>query len=92
MNDAWEEGDESYDTSAPRIFMVLDILNEDIGKIKVLYQEHQRDMLTKMKLIYDVRISNFKAEYKYDLYTHDDIKTTSHIAVEWFENVKDNKF
>ncbi|MFP3666336.1 DUF600 domain-containing protein [Priestia sp. SIMBA_032] len=92
LNDALEEAEESYDTSAARNFMVLDILNEDIGKIKVLCQEHQRDMPTEMKLIYDVRNRKFKAEYKYDLvYTHDDIKTASHIADEWFEEVKNNK-
>lgn len=93
LNDALEEGEENYDTSAARNFMVLDILNEDIGKIKVLCQEHQRDMPTEMKLIYDVRNGKFKAEYKYDLvYTHDDIKTASHIADEWFEEVKITSF
>ncbi len=87
-----EEEDERYDTSAARNFMVLDILNEDIGEIKVLCQEHQRDMPTEMKLIYDVRSGQLKAEYKYDLvYTHDDIKTASHIVDEWFEEVKNNK-
>ncbi|WP_273854249.1 DUF600 domain-containing protein [Guptibacillus spartinae] len=93
LNDALEDGDEKYDTSAKRNFMVLDILNEDIGKIKSLCQEHKREMPTEMKLIYNVKNGNFKAEYKYDLiYTHDDIKTADHIFNEWFEEVKNNKF
>ncbi|WP_088072794.1 immunity protein YezG family protein [Gottfriedia luciferensis] len=91
LNDAVEEADERYDTSATRNFMVLDILNEAIGKIKVLCQEYQRDMPTEMKLIFDVKSGNFKAEYKYELvYTHDDIKTASHIFNDWFEVVKNN--
>lgn len=92
LNDALEEGEEEYDVSAKRGFMVLDILIEDMGKIKKLCDEYKRDMPTEMKLIYDVKSGNFKAEFKYDLiYTHDDIKTAGHIADEWFEEVKNNK-
>lgn len=91
VNDALEDGDERYDVSTERQFMVLDILNEDIEKIKALCKEYERDMPTEMKLIYDVKSGNFKAEYKYDLvYTNDDIKTASDIAGEWFEEVKKN--
>ena len=64
---------------------------KDIEKVKVLCKEYERDMPTEMKLIYDVKSGNFKAEYKYDLvYTNDDIKTADHIADEWFEEVKNN--
>lgn len=50
-----------------------------------------RDMPTEMKLIYDVQSGKFKAQYKYDLvYTNDEVKTASHIADEWFEEVKNN--
>jgi hypothetical protein len=74
------------------MLMVLRIICEDIEKIEELCKEYERDMPTEMKLIYDVKSGNFKAEYKYDLvYTHDDIKTASHIADEWFEEVKNNK-
>ena len=91
LNDALEKEEERYDVSAERNFMVLDILNEDIEKIKALCKEYDRDMPTEMKLIYDVKSGNFKAEYKYDLvYTNDDIKTADHIADEWFEEVKNN--
>ncbi|CAH0316357.1 hypothetical protein SRABI84_05070 [Peribacillus simplex] len=91
LNDALENGEERYDVSTERGFMVLDIINENIEKIKVLCKEYERDMPTEMKLIYDVKSGNFKAEYKYDLvYTNYDIKTAHHIANEWFEELKNN--
>ncbi len=72
--------------------MVLNILNEDIEKVSVLCKEHQREMPTEMKLIYDVKSGKFKAEYKYDfMYIHDDIKTSDDIYDEWFEEVKKSK-
>ena len=91
VNDALKNGDERFDVSPERQFMVLDIINEDVEKIEELCKEYERDMPTEMKLIYDVKSGNFKAEYKYDLiYTHDDIKTARHIADEWFEEIKNN--
>ncbi|MFE3974581.1 MULTISPECIES: DUF600 domain-containing protein [unclassified Peribacillus] len=91
LNDALENGEERYDMSTERGFMVLDIINENTEKIKVLCKEYERDMPTEMKLIYDVKSGNFKAEYKYDLvYTNDNIKTAHHIANEWFEELKNN--
>lgn len=61
--------------------MVLNIINDDVGKIEELCREYGRDMPTEMKLIYNVRSGRFKAEYKYDLvHTNDDIKTASDIA------------
>nr|WP_026907648.1 immunity protein YezG family protein [Paucisalibacillus globulus] len=83
VNDALTEGEEKYDISHKRGFMVLNIINEDIEKIKKLCEEYERDMPTEMKLIFDVRSGKYKAEYKYDLvYTNDDIKTAGHIADE----------
>ncbi|KFM95526.1 DUF600 family protein [Bacillus clarus] len=91
VNDVLEDGDERYDVSRERQFMVLRIICEDIEKVKVLCKEYERGMPTEMKLIYDVKSGNFKAEYKYDLvYTNDSIKTAGHIAEEWFEEVKNN--
>jgi hypothetical protein len=91
LNDALENGDERYDVSTERGFMVLDIINDNVEKIEELCKEYERYMPTEMKLIYDVKSGNFKSEYKYDLvYTNDDIKTADHIADEWFEEVKNN--
>ncbi|MGE6599271.1 immunity protein YezG family protein [Bacillus proteolyticus] len=91
VNDALGDGDERYDVSRERQFMVLRIICEDIEKVEELCKEYERDMPTEMKLIYDVKSGKFKAEYKYDLvYTNDDVKTSGHIADEWFEEVKNN--
>jgi hypothetical protein len=60
LNDALEKGEERYDVSAERGFMVLDIINENTEKIKVLCKEYERDMPTEMKLIYDVRVGTLK--------------------------------
>ncbi|MEH7294604.1 DUF600 domain-containing protein [Priestia megaterium] len=90
VNDAWEK--EKYDVSTKRQLMVLNIINDDVEQIEELCREHERDMPTEMKLIYDAKSGRFKAEYKYDLvHTNDDIKTASDIADEWFEEVKNNK-
>lgn len=91
VNDALESGDKGYDVSPERMLTVLQIINEDIEKIEVLCKEYGRDIPTEMKLIYDVKNGNFKAEYKYDLvYSNDEVKTADHIADEWFEEIQDN--
>lgn len=91
LNDALENGDERYHVSTERQFMVLDIINENTEKIKVLCQEYERDMPTELKLIYDAKSGKLQAEYKYDLvYTNDDINTADDIANEWFEEIKNN--
>ena len=89
MNDAWENGDERYDVSTERQFMVLNIINDNIEKIEELCKEYERDIPTELKLISDVKSGSFHAEYKYDLvHTNDDIKTASDFADEWFEKIK----
>ncbi|NRD76979.1 DUF600 family protein [Bacillus sp. BRMEA1] len=91
VNDALANGDERYNVSSERQFMVLDILNEDIEKIKELCMNYEKDMPTEMKLIYDVKSGKFKAEYKYDLvYTNHETKTARQIADEWFEEIQKN--
>lgn len=92
VNEALKIGEQEYDISPERMLLVLRIINEDIEKVKELCMDYKREMPTEMKLIYEVKSGNFKAEYQYDLiYTHDDIKTADHIADEWFEEVKNKK-
>ncbi|MBN8209862.1 DUF600 family protein [Bacillus sp. NTK071] len=91
LNDALEAGDKKFDVSPKKGFMVLRIISEDIEKIEELCREYNRDIPTEMKLIYDVKSRNFKADYKYELvYTHDDVKTADHVAEEWFEELKND--
>lgn len=92
VNDALANGDERYNVSSERQFMVLDILNKDIEKIKELCLDYEKDMPTEMKLIYDVKSGKFKAEYKYDLvYTNYETKTARQIADEWFDEIQNKK-
>lgn len=89
LNDAIDKSEERYDVSTERQFTVLDIINEDIKKIKNLCIEYERDVPTELKLIYDVKKNSLKAEYKYDLvYSNDSVKTANHVAMEWFEQIK----
>lgn len=92
VNDALSKGEEEYDVSQDRQFAVLDIINEDVEKIKELCKEYEKDMPTELKLIYNVKSGKLQAEYEYDLvYTNDDVKTADDIAEEWFEEIKTNK-
>ncbi|RIW28908.1 DUF600 family protein [Bacillus salacetis] len=92
VNDALANGAERYNVSSERQFMVLEVLNEDIEKVKELCMDYEKDMPTEMKLTYDVKNNKLKAEYKYDLlYTNHETKTARQIADEWFEEVQNNK-
>jgi hypothetical protein len=92
VNDALEDGEERYNVTTKRQFKVLDIMNDNVEKIKVLCKECERDMPTEMKLIYDSKSGKLQAEYKYDLmYTNDDVKTANDIADEWFKDIKSGK-
>ncbi|WP_297430667.1 hypothetical protein [Clostridium sp.] len=89
LNDAIDESEERYDVSTERQFAVLNIINDDVKKIKNLCIEYERDVPTELKLIYDVKKNSLKAEYKYDLvYSNDSVKTANHVAMEWFEQIK----
>lgn len=91
VNEAIEIDARKYDVSKERQTAVLRIISEDIKELKELCSLFDKDMPTEMKLIYDVKTGKFTAEYQYELiYTHDDLKTASHIADEWFEEVKRN--
>ena len=64
-------------------------MNIDIEKLVKICKEHNRDMPTEMKLIYDVKSKSLKADYRYDLvYSNDPVKTASNIGDDWFEEVK----
>lgn len=91
VNDALENGDNRYDVSTERQFMVLNIINDDVEKIEELCEKYDREVPTELKLIYDAKSGRFQAEYRYDLvHTNDDIKTADDFAGEWFEKIKNN--
>ena len=63
---------------------VLDILNEDVKKIKSLCEKYSRPMFTEMRLVYEPKTKKFDAEYKYDPQFTDDM-ALSDILSAWFE-------
>ncbi|MDA1476425.1 immunity protein YezG family protein [Bacillus changyiensis] len=95
LNDAILNGENdtnfSYDVSVERQKAVMKIINENIREMIKLCKKYDRDMPTEMKLIYDVKNGDFKANYKYELvYTNHDTKTARKVANEWFEEIKNN--
>lgn len=43
------------------------ILNEDMVDLRKLCEEHQREMPTQIKLIYDVAANSLNVDYSYDI-------------------------
>jgi len=80
-----------YDISEYRQDGALDIIIEDIDKIKTLCKQYNRDMPTQIKLIYDVNKNSLKATYSYENFWSDSkTKISPDIFNEWFEEIKNN--
>lgn len=67
LNDVIVDGQEEYDVSIPRQCDVMEILNEDMVALRKLCEEHQREMPTQIKLIYDVSANSLNVDYSYDI-------------------------
>lgn len=92
LNDVIVDGQEEYDVSIPRQCDVMEILNEDMVALRKLCEEHQREMPTQIKLIYDVAANSLNADYSYDIiYSNDKDKMADDILEEWFESEKVKK-
>ncbi|GFN31595.1 hypothetical protein [Paenibacillus xylaniclasticus] len=67
LNNAGNSGDSqlkgTYDVSDERQITLLKICNDNLSKIKELFQKYNKEMPTEMKLIYDV--SRNKLGYNY---------------------------
>lgn len=78
-----------YDVSRSRQGACLDILIEDIEKLRDVCQEYDQPMPTEIKLIYDVNSHKVDARYRYDnVYTQSKTKTADDVAEEWFKEEK----
>ena len=65
---------------------VMAILNEDMVALRKLCEEHQREMPTQIKLIYDVVANSLNADYRYDIiYSNDKNKMADDVLDEWYE-------
>jgi hypothetical protein len=89
LNEAIDNYEFQYDTSIERQKGVMNIINENIEEMIKLCEEHNKDMPSEIKIIYNVHNNSLKAEYKYDLvYSNQADKTADEVSMEWFEQIK----
>ena len=78
LNDVIVDGQKKYDVSIPRQ--------------KRLCQEHQKEMPTQIKLVYDVISNRINADYSYDIiFSDDQNKTAYDVLDEWYQLEKSNE-
>lgn len=66
--------------------------NDDIKALKRLCQEHQKEMPTQIKLVYDVISDRINADYSYDIiFSDDQNKTAYDVLDEWYQLEKSNE-
>ena len=85
LNDS--ELDINFDVSKDCQKQVLDVLDEDVKKIKTVCDKYDQPMFTEMRLTYELKTKKFNAEYKYDPQFTDDMGL-SDIVNAWFEEEK----
>ena len=84
LNDA--ENGFVYDVSINVQKQVIQILNEDMSKIKELCASNNRPMPTQIKLKYDVISRKVNADYSYDVKYSDSVdKSANDVLNEWFD-------
>ena len=60
--------------------------------LKRLCQEHQKEMPTQIKLVYDVISNRINADYSYDIiFSDDQNKTAYDVLDEWYQLEKSNE-
>ena len=70
----------------------INIINDDIKALKRLCQEHQKEMPTQIKLVYDVISNRINADYSYDIvFSDDQNKTAYDVLDEWYQLGKSNE-
>ena len=85
LNDS--ELDINFDVSKDCQKQVLDVLDEDVKKIKTVCDKYNRPMPTEMRLTYEPKTKKFNAEYKYENQTSDDVSVFGNYDA-WFEEEK----
>ena len=66
LNDALPSKQTPFDVSDEFQEKVLDILMDDVEKIKKLCDFHKKKMPTEFRIVYDAKGEKMNAEYKYD--------------------------
>ena len=92
LNDVIVDGQKKYDVSIHRQKGAINIINDDIKALKRLCQEHQKEMPTQIKLVYDVISNRINADYSYDIiFSDDQNKTAYDVLDEWYQLEKSNE-
>ena len=65
----------------------MDVLIEDVHKIREVCKKYNQPMFTEMRLTYEPETKKFNAEYKYEAQFTDDMGL-SDIVNAWFEEEK----
>ena len=73
-----------FDVSVDCQKQVLNILKEDVYKIKAVCDKYNQPMPTEMRLVYEPKTKKFNAEYKYENQTSDKISVFDNYDA-WFE-------
>ena len=73
-----------FDVSVDCQKQVLNILKEDVYKIKAVCDKYNQPMPTEMRLVYEPKTKKFTAEYKYENQTSDKISVFDNYDA-WFE-------
>ena len=76
-----------FDVSVDCQKQVLNILKEDVYKIKAVCDKYNQPMPTEMRLVYEPKTKKFNAEYKYENQTSDEISVFDNYDA-WFEEEK----
>ena len=76
-----------FDVSDECQEQVLDVLDEDVKKIKTVCDKCNQPMPTEMRLTYELKTKKFNAEYKYENQTSDDVSVFDNYDA-WFEEEK----
>lgn len=75
--------------------LIIAIQNRTIRNskaLKRLCQEHQKEMPTQIKLVYDVISDRINADYSYDIiFSDDQNKTAYDVLDEWYQLEKSNE-
>ena len=73
-----------FDVSVDCQKQVLNILKEDVYKIKAVCDKYNQPMPTERRLVYEPKTKKFTAEYKYENQTSDKISVFDNYDA-WFE-------
>lgn len=80
---------QQYDISNKRAFEVLNLGNDLLKQIEKLFKDDNREVPTKLELVYHPKTGKFNSDYSYELnYTNTQSKTAQDVYEEWFNEIE----